>query len=72
MNLRAIRDAIFARPPFETQGSGNWLVFCKRCGAKTPLNETGGIRYKAIGNKYQFAHCSACARWTWLLLYRDR
>ncbi len=43
------------------EGTRKWVAVCK-CGAIQDFWETGGIRYKAIGEQSSLMPCSSCQK----------
>ena len=44
-------------------GTKEWLAECP-CGHKRDLWDSGGVRYKAVGEPRQFGYCSSCGKST--------
>lgn len=42
----------------------NWLLECP-CGYKRDFWDAGGVRYKAVGEPWQYHKCPECGRRTW-------
>ena len=50
--------------------SREWMVSCTTCGRERSVWSTGGIRWKAIGEKRTAGFCSQCGTIRVLRIYR--
>jgi hypothetical protein len=42
-----------------------WKTRCSKCDHESSIWETGGIRYKAVGNPRKMFRCPHCGKFTW-------
>jgi len=45
-------------------GTRQWLIECP-CGHKQDFGDAGGVRYKAVGEPWQWLSCPACSQAKW-------
>lgn len=50
--------------------SHEWMVRCRSCGFERAIWDLGGIRWKAMGNKWTWGRCSDCGKRGWHKIYR--
>ncbi len=52
--------------------SRTWMLRCPHCGYERSYWETGGVMYKAAGNRRELRRCPHCGRLGWHLVYRRK
>jgi hypothetical protein len=68
--ITAIRDRLRRLRADIERESREWMISCTTCGRERSVWSTGGVRWKAFGEKRTAGFCSRCGAMRILRIYR--